>query len=113
ASDRLPAGAAGGLTASRSLGPIDTCEPLVRQRRACRALELFPFGNVALRLGKRFEQRRRPLAGGASEMEPERHLAIGERIGQALAEAQLAAFDAAAAAPEAGAGVGGGFDEVR
>jgi hypothetical protein len=42
-------------------------------------------------------------------MEPQRHLAIAKRIGQTLAEAQLAALDNLSATAALGATASGGF----
>ena len=50
--------------------------------------------------------------GGADDMEPQRHLAIAERVGLAFAETQRAFFDRLLAATTLGAAARGRFDDV-
>src|SRR5262249_41664656 len=105
AGDRLLAVPARGACARRALGAVDARQPAVGGAELGAVFELRAVGNVRRRRRERFQQRGRPLARRAQQMEPQRHLAVGERIRQPFAEPQLALRDRsrAAAAPAAAA----------
>src|SRR6266568_3032548 len=113
ARDGLAAAAALRLRARRALGAVDPREAPVREARARRALEALPVGHVRGRFRQGLKQRLRPLVGRARRMKPQRHLALREGIGKALAEAQLSTLDGLSAAAAPGATARGGFEEVR
>src|SRR6266567_4776615 len=113
ARDGLAAAAALRLRARRALGAVDPREAPVRKARARRALKALPVGYVHWRFHQGLKQRLRPLVGPARRMEPQRHLALREGIGKALAEAQLSTLDGLSAAAAPGATARGGFEEVR
>ena len=62
--------------------------------------------------GLGFEERLRSRVGAAGQVEPQRHLAVAERVRLALAEPQLALGDRLVAAATFGAAARRGFDDV-
>src|SRR5205809_6995926 len=111
ARDGLAAAAALRLRARRALGAVDPREAPVREARARRAREALPVGHVRGRFRQGLKQRLRPFVGRARRMEPQRHLALAEGIGEALAETQLSALDNLSAAAALGASASGGGAE--
>src|SRR5688572_2850037 len=110
--DCLATGAALGLAARRALGSADTRQAPVRALLARRLLEALMFRDRVARLREALEQRFRSLVGGTERMKPDRHLSIGERIRQPLAESQLAARDRHGAAAALGAPACGRLEDV-
>src|SRR5262245_10876470 len=110
--DRLAAVAAPRLRARRLFDAVDPREAPLGEAAAGRALQSFPLGDLKGRFGEGLQHRLGPLVCGAERVKPDRHLAFGERIGQALAEPQLAALDRAAAAAALGAAARGGLEDV-
>src|SRR6266849_5927066 len=112
ARDGLAAAAALRLRARRALGAVDPREAPVRQARARRALKALPVGRVRGRFHQGLKQRLRPLVGRARRMEPQRHLALRNGVGKALAETQHSTLNGLSAAAALGAAARGGFEEV-
>jgi hypothetical protein len=83
--DWLVAAATSGLARGRALAAIDAREASVLERATRRALESVPIGHV-YRFTENLEERLGPLVRRADRMKPERHLALGKRIGETFAE---------------------------
>jgi len=109
ARDGLAAAAALRLRTRRALGAVDPREAPVREARARRALQDLAIGHVHGHFDKGLKKRLGPFVRSARRMEPHRHLTVRKRVGQTLAEAQLAALDNPSAAAALGATASGGF----
>ena len=100
------------LTARRALGPVDSGQAPVGRADAGHALQSLAVGRAFPAFRQPLEQGLGPLVRRAQGMEPQRHLALRERIGKALAEPELPARDGLAAAAALGATARGGLEKV-
>src|SRR5262245_46689829 len=89
----LTAMAAFRLAARRRLRAIDARETPVLQAHLSGALQGLTLGEELGGLRERFQQRLRPPIGSAKRMEPQRHFAFGEGIGEAFSKAQRTLLD--------------------
>src|SRR5262249_52603872 len=87
-------------------------QPAVRERALRRRLPHRAFRWLRCRCGEPFDQCLGTPVGGAPRMEPQRHLAIAERIGHLLPEPQLALADRQAATAALAAPARRGLEEV-
>jgi hypothetical protein len=110
--DRLLAVAARSARARRALGAVDARQAAVRRRAPRGAFERLALGQIRGRRREHLEQRFGPLPRRAHRVEPQRHLALAERLRQALAQAQAVLGDRLAAAAAPGAAGRGGLEHV-
>src|SRR6516164_2259093 len=101
--DPLLALAALRLATRCPLGAVDARQAALRRARARDALQARGIGDVRGTFREPLQDGLGPLVRRAPRMEPQCHVAIGERIRELLAEAQLTTRDRAPAATTLGA----------
>ena len=111
--NRLMAAAASGLPGRRTLRAIDARIATARKTRVGSAFESFTIGKVGRLLAECFKKGLRALVRAACGMKPRRHLPFAKEIGEALAEADFAARDEAAAATALRSPARGWLKDVR